>query len=123
MNPVNLILGCFEFLALLPQIEPILPLWIGPRVHYVKHVLGRIFMIATYPCAARFKVVQKRPGLFANRSIVDRLSAPCQEKELVKLLKEDGTGLVDCTEYGLSVPRQFAQEGANSPRALRIETT
>jgi hypothetical protein len=71
----------------------------------------------------RLKIVEERPRILSNRAKIHCLATSSQEEQLVKLLKQDGTRLMNGAQDGLSCVSQLAEEIADSPRALGIETT
>ena len=44
-------------------------------------------------------------------------------RDIVELLEKDSRRLMNCAENGLTIVCQLAQEGADCPGALRVETT
>ena len=58
-----------------------------------------------------------------NISKIDRLTALCQKQETIKLLEEDSAGLMDGTQDSLTGVGKLAEEGANGPGTLRVQST
>ena len=89
----------------------------------LKHVLSRILILSARSCAVVGEVVQEGARVWSDVSEVNSLTTLAKEEKSVELLEQNGRGLMDGTENSLAVISQLAKECANSPRALRVETT
>ncbi|KAI6771750.1 hypothetical protein HG531_009375 [Fusarium graminearum] len=56
------------------------------------------------------------------RSMVDNATTRLEEEELIKVLKENGGGLMDGTKNGLACIGEFAQEAHNVECSTRVKT-
>lgn len=119
---VNLLLDLVDFIARFPDFVPILPLTRGASIDNLKHKLGRVLLVITLSRAVTLKVVEKSPRVLANRAEVDSLSSLCQEQESVEFLEENSARLMDSAENGLSSIGELAEESANRPSRLTVET-
>jgi hypothetical protein len=123
MDPLHLGNNPLALLTALPHRVPVLAAVVGALGHDLQHELGRVLLWAAVPRAVSLKVIEKRPGVLANITKVDRSPALGQKEQTVELLEEDGVGLMNSTEHSLTRIRQLAKEHADCPGALRIETT
>jgi len=123
VDTLNLHFDFPRFIALLPDIEPVLALCVLTRVHHVEHVFCGVLVGFALSGAVGLEVVQECAAVFTDFAKVDSFTATSEEEESVELLEEDGAGLVDCAEDCLAVVCQLPEERANSPGGLGVETT
>ena len=106
----------------LPDRRPVFSLVVGSIGHNLKHVLGWVLLVTTGAGTVGLKVFEEGLGVFANLAKVDGLTAGSQEEETVELLEEDRVRLVDGAENGLAGVGELAEEDADSPGRLGIQT-
>lgn len=107
----------------LPDIPPVLPSVIRiSSTNGVKHILGRISSGGTLGAAVGLKVSDEVLAVVPEGPVVDDAAAGLEEDELVKVLKEDGGGLVDGAQDGLAGVGEFAEEAHNVEGGARVET-
>jgi hypothetical protein len=118
MQLIDLLLDFLRIVTLLPDIEPLLVLVVSASVDNLKHVFGRVLLLAALAPAMGLEVLEKRLGVLADFAEVDCLSAFGKEEQAVEFLEEDGAGLMDGAEDGLAGGGQLLEEGDDGPGAL-----
>ena len=116
---INTLLDLLGFFAALPSLKPVVVFLSGN----LKHVLSWVLVVATFACAIAGEVLQEGFRVVSDVTKVDGLAALSQEEESVELLEQNGRRLVNSTQDGLSVVRKLAQESADCPGRLGIQTT
>jgi hypothetical protein len=120
---VDLSLDALGFFALLPDLVPVGTLSSRSGVDDLEHEFGWVLLIVTLSGSIIFEVFKKCTTVLADVSEIHRLTALCQEKKAVELLEEDGAGLMDGTQDSLTGVGKLAEEGANGPGTLRVQST
>jgi hypothetical protein len=121
-NPPDFSLDSEAFLAALPNSVPIFTLGAGSVVDDLEHPFSWVLVITTSSSTLLLKVVKQSTRVLTNVSKVHGLTTTSKEEKSVKLLEQNGTGLMDGAEDSLSCVGKLAKEGDNSPRALRVQT-
>jgi hypothetical protein len=120
-DAVNLGKHLFVFRALLPHIVPVLALIVAALRHDLEHVLGRVLVVAAVAGAVPLEIIQQRLRVAADIAKVDGAPALGEEQQPIKLLEQNGVGLVDGAEHGLSGVGKAAEQHADAPGALGVE--
>lgn len=123
VNSLDLGLNTVAFVARLPDAVPIFAPGVGSVIDNLEHVLSGVLLVTASASAVALEIVEKGAGVVADITKVDSLTAAGEEEQAVELLEEDGAGLMDGAEDGLTGIGQLAEESANGPGALRVETT
>lgn len=120
---VNLGLNSLSLFAVPPDFMPVRSLSGRSSVDDLEHKFCRVLFIVTVSSTVILEVIKQSSGVLADVAKVHSLTTLSQEQETVKFLEQDGTGLMDSTEDGLTGVGELAKEGTDGPSALGIQTT
>lgn len=84
--------------------------------------LGRIGFCGTANSGLALEVTSDGARAWPNVAKVDGLASGCEQKDSVKALEEDCGGLVDRAQNGLAIIGELAEEAADRPGGLAVET-
>lgn len=120
---VNLSLNILCLLTILPNFVPVRSLSRRSSVDDLEHEFSRVLVILTVSSSIGLEVVKKCSGVLSDITEVDSLTALCQEEKAIEFLEKNSAGLMDGTENSLAGVGELAEEGADGPGTLRVQST
>lgn len=123
MQFVDLFLNILGLVALLPYLMPVRSLSRRSSIDNFEHEFSRVLIVLAVSSTIGLEVVKKCSGVLSDITEVDSLTTLCQKEKAVELLEKDGTRLMNGTEDSLTGVGELAEESADSPGTLRIQTT
>lgn len=102
VDPVDFGLHIFALFTFFPDRMPVLAMGVAAAVADFQKVLGRIFLLSTFPSALGLEVIEHDARIVSDVAKVDCFATLCQEEQAVKLLEENGAWLMDCAKHSLT---------------------
>jgi hypothetical protein len=76
----------------------------------------------TFRTAVGLEVIDEVLGVVSKRTVEHYATTRLEKKKLVKVLKEDSGGLMDCAQNGLACVGELAKEADNVEGSTGVET-
>jgi len=106
-----------------PDVAPVLPIVVRvTSANGIEHVFGRVCMGRTFRTAIGLEVIDEVLGVVSKRTVEHYATTRLEKKKLVKVLKEDSGGLMDCAQNGLACVSELAKEANNVEGSTGVET-